>query len=206
MISKPKIIGIAGGSGSGKTTLARNVFKALGQEQCALIAQDNYYIDVRKLCPDGGLPDFDDPSSLEWSLLAKHLKTLKSGQGVEIPTYDFTRHSRQDHTEEIDPKPIIILEGILILCQPQICKVLDHSLFIECPRELRLERRFRRDVAERGRTEQSVFEQFYENVDPSQRRWVDPSARYADRVLTQDEYLDGGENLIQALIDHWTQG
>lgn len=204
MTCRPKIIGIAGGSGSGKTTLARKVFEALGLDQCALIAQDNYYIDVRRLCPDGGLPDFDDPSSLQWPLLADHLRALKSGRSVEIPSYDFTRHYRLETTEHIPPREVIIVEGILILSQPEIRAVLDHSLFIECPRELRLERRFARDVSERGRTERSVFEQFYENVDPSQERWVDPSARFADRVLSQDAYLGGGEKLIRQLIEHWT--
>lgn len=204
MNNKSIIIGIAGGSGSGKTTLAQNIQKSLGADSSALICQDNYYIDVRKLCPNGGLPDFDDPSSLEWLLLATHLETLKSGQSVHIPTYDFTRHYRLAETETIAPKSIILIEGILILSQPEIRKVLDHSLFIQCPRDLRLERRFRRDVSERGRTEQSVFEQFYENVEPSQMRWVDPSARYAERVLTQDQYLSGGDKLIAELIEHWT--
>lgn len=204
MISKPKIIGIAGGSCSGKTTLAQSLARRLGKDSCALIAQDNYYIDVRILCPNGGLPDFDDPACLEWSLLEKHLKALKSGETIDMPSYDFTRHQRRAERRRVHPKSIILVEGILILSQENIRKELDHSLFIDCDRELRLERRFRRDVAERGRTEQSVFEQFYENVDPSQNRWVDPSALYADRVLTQEEYLDGGENLIRELIEHWT--
>ena len=204
MSAYPKIIGIAGGSGSGKTTLAQTVFKALGAERCALISQDNYYIDVRLLCPDGGLPDFDDPSSLEWSLLAAHLTALKQGQSAHIPTYDFTRHYRLPETQTISPRPVIILEGILILCRPEIRVCLDHSLFIQCPRELRLERRFARDVAERGRTEQSVFQQFYENVDPSQKKWVEPSAQMADRILTQGDYLSGGDELVEELIEQWT--
>ena len=200
----PKIIGIAGGSGSGKTTLAQKVHQALGAQRCAIISQDNYYIDVRKLCPDGGLPDFDDPSTLEWTLLAKHLKALKGGQAVQIPTYDFTRHYRLKATQSVSPKSVIVVEGILILCRPEIRSCLDHSVFIDCPRELRLERRFHRDVTERGRTEQSIFEQFYENVDPSQTRWVDPSARHADRFLSQDEYLSGGDDLVAELIDVWS--
>lgn len=200
----PKIIAIAGGSGSGKTTLAQKVRETLGADQCSIISQDNYYIDVRILCPDGGLPNFDDPSALEWSLMASHLKALKSGASVQIPTYDFTRHYRGSETEIISTKPVIVLEGILILSVPEIRKVLDHSVFIKCERELRLERRFRRDVTERGRTEQSVFEQFYDNVEPSQKQWVDPSARHADRVLSQAEYLSGAKDLIPELIEHWT--
>jgi len=202
--SRPKIIGIAGGSGSGKTTLAHNIARRLGRERCALISQDNYYIDVRILCPDGGLPDFDDPSSLEWSLLAKHLSALKSGETIDMPAYDFTVHQRRAERSRVRPKQVILVEGILILSQENIREQLDHSLFIQCDREMRMERRFRRDVAERGRTEQSVFEQFYENVDPSQARWVDPSAAQAQRVLAQDEYLSGGENLVTELIEHWT--
>ena len=186
--------------------MAYNIARRLGQDRCALIAQDNYYIDVRILCPDGGLPDFDDPSSLEWPLLAKHLSALKSGETIDMPSYDFTVHQRRAERSRVRPKPVIILEGILILSQDNIREKLDHSLFIQCDREQRLERRFQRDVAERGRTEQSVFKQFYENVDPSQDRWVDPSAHHAGRILSQEEYLSGGENLVTELIDHWTEG
>ncbi len=205
MTIRPKIIGIAGGSGSGKTTLAHKIYSAMGPDRCAIISQDNYYTDVRILCPDGGLPDFDNPSSLDWSLLVDHLFALKKAKTVQIPTYDFARHYRRQETGTIDPRPVIILEGILILAVPEIVATLDHSLFIQCPRELRLERRFRRDVVERGRTEQSVFEQFYENVDPSQKKWVDPSAQHAKIVLSQDEYLSCGDELVQALIQQWTE-
>jgi len=184
--------------------LARKIYDRLGPESCALISQDNYYIDVRKLCPDGGLPNFDAPTSLEWSLLARHLKHLKSGHSVEIPTYDFTLHQRRKETESIQPSKVIIVEGILILNQKDIRAQLDHSVFIECSKDVRLERRARRDVEERGRLLDGVIAQFYETVEPSQAAWVDPSARFADRILAQEDYLRGGDSLVTELIEHWT--
>ena len=201
---KPIIIGIAGGSCSCKTTLARRVQSALGDDVCTIIAQDNYYIDVRTLCPDGGLPNFDAPSSLEFSLLAKHLGEIKEGRAVDIPTYDFTVHQRTNETLSIIPKPVIIVEGILILTQADIRAQLDHSLFMDCPMETRLERRVARDVAERGRTMESVIAQFYETVEPSQREFVDPSARHVDRVLSQEAYISGGDEIVSELIEQWT--
>ncbi|NNE59065.1 MAG: uridine kinase [Hellea sp.] len=204
MDTKPTLIGIAGGSCSGKTTLARNAAKALGPHRCSLIAQDNYYFDVRILCPDGGLPDFDAPTSLEFSLLARHLAALKQGDAVDIPTYDFTVHQRREETVRVEPRPIVILEGILILSQPEIRAQLDHSVFLRCEKHLRLARRIARDVAERGRTEEGVLAQFYETVEPSQTTWVDPSSAHASRVIEQDEYLNGGDDLIKELIAQWT--
>jgi len=205
-VKSPIIVGIAGGSCSGKTTLAFNVANALGPHRCAMIAQDSYYIDIRIQCPDGGLPDFDAPEALEFSLLAKHLSALKQGAAVNIPTYDFTVHQRRAKTQRIVPKDIIIIEGILILSQPGIRTQLDHSVFLKCDKEMRLARRIARDVAERGRTEEGVIAQFNETVEPSQIKFVDPSAEFASLVLDQEEYLNGGDDLIAELIDQWTAG
>jgi len=166
----PIIVGIAGGSCSGKTTLAKLIANMVGDERCTLIRQDDYYIDLKTLRPDGGLPNFDAPDSLEFSLLAKHLGELKAGASVKVPTYDFATHTRQQAVNLVDPRPLIIVEGILILTQADVRAQLDHSLYMKCSKRLRYSRRVARDVQKRGRSSESVAEQFNETVQPSHEK------------------------------------
>ncbi len=200
----PIIVGISGGSCSGKTTLARLITEMAGHDKCALIRQDDYYIDLSILSPDGALPNFDAPEALEFSLLADHLAALKAGQSIKVPTYDFPSHSRTGEFTAIDPKPLIVVEGVLVLNQPEIRAHLDHSLFISSSKKLRLSRRIERDTSKRGRTRECVLNQFNETVEPSHKRWVEPSQKFATRILAQKEYLTGRNNLARGLIEHWT--
>lgn len=184
---KVRIIAIAGGSCSGKTRLADHTQKALGDEVCTIIRQDNFYKDLGGAEPGDPLPNFDHPSAFEWELLCEQLKVLKTGKAIDIPTYDFVTHRRTNVTERVDPKPIIMIEGILILSQDILLEVFDQSFFVECSEKVRLERRLTRDVIERGRTEESVHTQFANQVAPMHDKFVIPSKENADMIITQNQ-------------------
>jgi uridine kinase len=182
-----RIIAIAGGSCSGKTRLADHTQKALGDDVCTIIRQDNFYKDLGGVEPGDPLPNFDHPKAFEWELLCEQLKVLKTGKAIDIPTYDFVTHRRTNVTERVDPKPIIMIEGILILSQDILCPVFDQSFFVECSEKVRLERRLARDVVERGRTEDGVNKQFAEQVAPMHDKFVIPSKENADMIITQNQ-------------------
>jgi uridine kinase len=182
-----RIIAIAGGSCSGKTRLADHTQKALGDDVCTIIRQDNFYKDLGGVEPGDPLPNFDHPNAFEWELLCEQLKVLKTGKAIDIPTYDFVTHRRTNVTERVDPKPIIMIEGILILSQDILCPVFDQSFFVECSEKVRLERRLARDVVERGRTKDGVNKQFAEQVAPMHDKFVIPSKENADMIITQNQ-------------------
>lgn len=178
------VIGIAGGSGSGKTFFSKKLQKAFGQENCLVIYQDNYYIDQsHRFDQDGGAVNFDHPSSLDFPRLARDLKMLKQGLSVEIPVYDFITHSRKIETIPENPKPIVIVDGILILQSEIVRKELDKSIFFETSEELRFKRRLDRDVVERGRTVEGVTRQFERQVRPMHNEFVEPSKIYATTII-----------------------
>lgn len=192
---RPLIIGIAGGSGSGKTTFANKLAEALGSENCSHIRQDNYYIDQSaKFDHDGGSVNFDHPEALDFNLMAKQLHELKAGQSIEVPIYDFASHSRQEKTLHVGPKPFILLDGILIFSQQNILDELDYSIYIDCPEELRFERRLNRDTVERGRTPEGVKNQFINQVKPMHDEFVEPSRSKANQVVTIENF--------QAMIEY----
>ncbi len=180
------ILAIAGGSCSGKTRLANHTYKALGPDMCSIVRQDNYYLDYGGVDPDGPLPNFDHPMAFDWEYLRAQLLELKAGKAVDIPTYNFVNHRRTDVTERIQPKPIVLIEGILLLSQEKLRPVFDRSFFVRCEEDIRLERRLARDVAERGRTPESVKEQFAKDVAPMHESFVTPSMGHADVVIGQD--------------------
>jgi len=181
------IIAVAGGSCSGKTRLAQYTCEALGQDKCTVLRQDNYYLDLGGAEPGQTLPNFDHPRAFDWDLFLTQLQKLKSGHAVDIPTYDFTTHRRTDITERVDPKPILLIEGILILSQDRLLPAFDHKFFVQCPEDIRLDRRIRRDVAERGRTVDCIRKQFAEQVAPMHDKFVEPSNQNADIIVGQDE-------------------
>lgn len=186
---KTLIIGIAGGSGSGKTTFARKLSEQLGEQLCSILGQDSYYIDQsHRFDSDGGSVNFDHPDSLEFDLMATHLESLKRGEPIEVPIYDFATHSRLAKTIRLEAKPIILVDGILILSQPQVRKILDEAVFIDCEENLRYERRLNRDVVERGRTPLGVFRQFHNQVKPMHDQFVEPSKKAATLVVTQENF------------------
>ncbi len=185
------IVGITGGSGSGKTTLSRQIQSLVGPENCATISQDSYYLDQSRIFDrDGGVVNFDHPKSLEFSLLATHLRMIKQGSTVNVPTYDFKTHSRTSVVNEFAPKALVLIDGILILSQPEIVKALDFSIFVDTPELVRFERRLFRDVRERGRTPEGVREQFYSQVKPMHDIFVEPSRAVADKVISGQTPFD----------------
>ncbi len=183
-MQRPYIIGVAGGSGSGKTYFSKELQQMLGDDHCAILYQDNYYIDQSaKFDGDGGAVNFDHPSSLDFCLLADGLKTLKSGKTVEIPIYDFVTHSRKKETLLGSPKKVIIVDGILILHSSEVRSQCDETIFFDTPEHLRFERRLNRDVVERGRTPEGVRRQFELQVRPMHNEFVEPSKQYAQTVV-----------------------
>jgi uridine kinase len=186
MLSKIKIIAIAGGSGSGKTTFAKRLLEKLGKDRAVILGQDNYYLDQsHKFDKDGGAVNFDHPDSLEFSLMATHLQQLRQNQTVEIPLYDFATHSRKIETIRLAPHPIILVDGILILSQKILLPEFDYKIFIDCDEETRFNRRLNRDVKERGRTPEGVKEQFYAQVKPMHDEFVEPSKNEADLIVSK---------------------
>ena len=183
------IVGIAGGSGSGKTTFARRLCEMLG-EDCALIGQDSYYIDQSaKFDQDGGNVNFDHPDAIDFNLLTEQLKNLKNGLAAEVPIYDFATHKRKTETIRVLPHKIILVDGILILSQPNVQELLDEAIFLNVPENVRYERRLKRDVEERGRTAIGVYNQFFKQVKPMHDEFVEPSQKFATKIVTSETFI-----------------
>ncbi|MBT6180063.1 MAG: uridine kinase [Deltaproteobacteria bacterium] len=187
MSKRALVIGIAGGSGAGKTTFSTKIRQALGTDTCGFISQDNYYIDQSAhFVEDGGAVNFDDPAALEFTLLEAHLGSLCAGSSVEIPSYDFASHTRAPQTFLMEPSPIILVDGTLILSKPAAISFFDIRIFIDIAEDIRFERRLRRDTRERGRTEDGVRAQWASQVKPMHDQYVQPCAELADYVITDD--------------------
>ncbi len=203
MAQKPKIIGISGGSGSGKTTLAKAIYKALGDKKAVLISEDDYYKDTATL-PGFGDPDFnyDDPIIRDHELLLAHLNEFARGKSFHKPVYDFKNHCRSSVTEEIKPREFWILEGTHTLVNAKIRSVLDYKIYVDTDEDVRFARRLARDITERGRTEESVIEQFHKNVKPSHIRWTEPTRQFADIIIeNNNDDIDTQFSQFDALID-----
>ncbi len=189
---RPIVIGIAGGTGSGKTTIARKVFEGIGPGRIEWISHDSYYKDYSQLPLEKRHHiNFDHPDSLETSLLVEQIDELLSGHLVAVPIYDFTTHARKAESRRVEPKRAIIVEGILVLAEPEIRKRIDIKLFVDTPPDIRFLRRLGRDIHERGRTVDSVIEQYLMTVRPMHEEFVEPSKRYADLIIPE-----GGENQV----------
>ena len=194
-------VGIAGGSGSGKTTLAKLLHDFAGLENSILILQDSYYRDQSHLFDeDGGKVNFDHPFSLDFPLLAHHLFQLKAGHSIEMPIYDFSTHQRLERTIKVEPKPLIIVDGILILDSEVVRTQFDHRIFVKAGEQTRFQRRLERDVRERGRTPEGVEKQFLKQVKPMHDLFVEPSQVHADFVADGEAWLmPSFEIMIQSL-------
>ncbi len=196
-ISPTVIIGVSGGSGSGKTTFARMVQANLSDDFCGWLAQDRYYRDLK---PElRGRINYDHPSALEFELLAQHLSALRRGEDVWVPQYDFASHSRQTEWTHFPVRPVIIVDGILLLTQPQIRDQFDFSFFIDTDEQIRFQRRLNRDTRERGRTPEGVRDQFFSQVKPMHDEFVEPSRQHADLVIS-------GERSFGPVIDRIVLG
>ena len=184
------VVGICGGSGSGKTTLARLLIERLGPDRAVGLAFDAYYCDQGPLTPDQRAEvNYDHPDSLDGPLIAEHLGDLAAGRPAAVPVYDFATHTRTAEVDVLEPRPVVVVEGILLLAYPELRARLDLSVFRQCPEDVRFERRVERDVAERGRTPESVAVQFAATVKPMHDEFVDPTAEHADIVVPYEEDL-----------------
>jgi uridine kinase len=182
----PLVIGVAGGSGSGKTTISSAIVEQIGQDQVALIEHDAYYREYRSLAVEEKAKiNFDHPDSLETELLIEHLRTLIAGQSIERPVYDFTTHSRLPQTVTVDPKPTIVVDGILVFTEKELRELMDLKIYVDTDSDLRVLRRVQRDIEERDRTLQSVITQYLSTVRPMHLQFVEPSKRYADIIIPE---------------------
>lgn len=188
----PFLIGLAGGTGSGKTTVANAIVKRVGEERIAILSHDSYYRDFVDLPKDVlDRQNFDHPDSLESELLVRHLKALKQGMVVETPIYDFKVHRRADESRRVEPRKVILVDGILIFAEPELRKLFDVRIYVDTDADVRLIRRLKRDIAERGRSVESVVTQYESTVRPMHMEFVEPSKRYADLIIPE-----GGENTV----------
>jgi uridine kinase len=183
-------VGLAGGSGAGKSALARELELALGPERVLLLAHDAYYRDRPELDPAArAAQNFDHPDALETELLAAQLDLLRAGRAVDVPSYDFAQHRRRGETRRAEPREVIVVDGLLVLCDPSLRARFDLCVFVAAPEPLRLERRLARDVAERGRSAESVRAQLAATVAPMYAAFVEPSRAHADLVVANDAEL-----------------
>lgn len=192
MVNRPVTIAVAGGTGSGKTTISNAILERVGSDNIAYLAHDSYYRNAADMTLYGTQrPNFDHPDSLETTLLIEHVKQLQGGQPVEVPVYDFSTDTRTTHTEHVPPHPIVLVEGILILAEPELRKLFDVKIFVDTDADLRFIRRLKRDLVERGRTAESVIHQYMATVRPMHLEFVEPSKRYADVIIPE-----GGFNTV----------
>lgn len=186
------IIGICGGTGSGKTTVANRILDSVSKSGVAFLQQDSYYHNLDRMPLDYRQKvNFDHPDAIDNDLLVEHLRALKRGEAVDLPLYDFKMHARRKETLHMEPTPIIIIEGILVFNDQRLLEEMDIKVFVDTPDDIRFIRRLRRDVAERGRTVESVIEQYLATVRPMHMQFVEPSKRYADVIIPE-----GGHNLV----------
>ena len=180
------IIGICGGTGSGKTTIARKIVEAVGKENVVLVEQDSYYRNLGDMPLDERRQaNFDHPDSIDSDMLVNHIRRLKQGLQVEMPLYDFKTHTRSVRIEIIEPKQVVIVEGILIFAESRVLDMLDVRVFVDTPDDIRFIRRLQRDISERGRTVDSVIAQYYRTVRPMHHEFVEPSKRNADIIVPE---------------------
>ena len=185
------VIGIAGGTGSGKTTLMNNLIKAF-QEDVTILSHDNYYKRHDDLTYEERCQlNYDEPAALETDLMAQHLELLRQGQAIDCPVYDFTQHNRSNETIRIEPRKVIIVEGILIFENQPLRDLMDIRIFVDTDSDIRLCRRIKRDVNKRGRSLESVLTQYQETVKPMHEMYVEPSKKYANIIVPE-----GGKNLV----------
>ena len=186
------VIGVAGGSGSGKTTVVREIVRALGQDAVTVIEHDAYYLDRSAVPPEHRLAiNYDHPDALETELLVAHLRALRAGQSVEVPLYDFAAHTRQAGTRTVQPRSVVIVEGILILAEPGLRDLMDIRVFVDTDPDIRFIRRLMRDLRKRSRSVDDVVKQYLDTVQPMHLEFVEPSKRHAHVIIPE-----GGQNRV----------
>jgi len=196
------VIGIAGGSGSGKTTVAQEILQRVGADRIAYLQHDSYYKDLTGLPPtQRSEVNFDHPNSLETELLIHHVEKLKAGQPIEVPVYDFSTDSRTGETFIVQPHRVIIVEGILIFVERALRDLFDVKIFVDTDPDVRLIRRLQRDITERGRSVESVINQYQSTVRPMHLEFVEPSKRYADVIIPEGGFNRAALDMVVARIE-----
>ena len=195
------IIGICGGTGSGKTTIARKIVQDVGAENVVLVEQDSYYRNLADMPLDERhQANFDHPDSIDSEMLMNHIKRLKGGQSIEMPIYDFKSHTRSNRAELIEPKEVVIVEGILIFAETRVLDLLDVRVYVDTPDDIRFIRRLKRDITERGRTTESVIAQYFATVRPMHFDFVEPSKRHADIIIPEGGQAHVSVNMLCGLV------
>ena len=200
--STPLVIGVAGGTGSGKTTVATVILKRVGAHNIAYVPHDAYYRNFSDLPRNQrDLINWDHPDSLDTELMIEHVRALKAGRPVDLPVYDFTTHSRSTEIVHLTPQPVILVEGILIFAEPHLRQLFDVKIFVDTDADIRFIRRLQRDIAERGRTAQSVIQQYVRTVRPMHLEFVEPSKRYADVIIPEGGLNEVAMDMVVARIE-----
>ncbi len=195
------IIGIAGGTGSGKTTVVRKIMERLPKGEVGIISQDSYYKDSSHVpVEDRQKINFDEPKAFDWDLLIEHLQMLKAGKAVEMPTYSYLTCTRQKETEHMDPHDVVLLEGILVLSDPRLRKMMDIKVFVDADADDRLIRVISRDCIERGRTPQMVIDRYERVLKPMHMQHIEPAKRYADLIVPEGGHNEVAINLLTDYI------
>lgn len=199
---KPLVIGIAGGSGSGKTTAADIILKKVGSHRIAYLQHDSYYRELTNLPINQRREvNFDHPDSLESDLMREHIMALKEWKAIEVPVYDFTTHSRTSQTLHVEPRRVILVEGILIFAEPTLRSLFDVKIFVDTDADIRFIRRLKRDLEERGRTTEMVIKQYLTTVRPMHLDFVEPSKRYADVIIPEGGLNEVAMDMVIARIE-----
>lgn len=191
-MKRPIFIGITGGTGSGKSTIAKEIYRQFGEDCIAMIEQDSYYKDQSHLSiEDRVKTNYDHPNAFDNNLLVSHLESLLNGHSIQKPSYDFSIHNRIEDTTKVEPKEIVIVEGILILEDPRIRELLDIKIYVDTDADVRIIRRMVRDINERGRTIESVINQYLNVVKPMHNQFTEPTKKFADLIIPE-----GGHNKV----------
>lgn len=198
---EPIVIGVAGGTGSGKTTVSERILAQIGVGRIAYLQHDSYYYDNSHLPPEErARRNYDHPASLDTPLLVQHLRALRRGEAVNVPLYDFATHTRQAETRCVLPARVVLVEGILIFAEKELREMMDIRIYVDTDADIRFIRRFDRDVKERGRTPDSIIQQYLTTVRPMHLEFVEPSKRYADVIVPEGGYNQVAMEMILARV------
>ena len=182
--NKPFVIGVAGGSGSGKSTVTREVLASIGPDMVAVVMQDDYYLDQTHLSPEERRKtNYDHPQAFDWLLMVQHVQALLHGESIEMPTYDFAQDNRASQTVTVNPAPVIVIESLFALYDADLRNMMSLKIFVDTAADVRFIRRMQRDMAERGRSTESVVNQYLETVRPMHKQFIEPTKRNADVIL-----------------------